>query len=165
MKSKLVVFIVIVTFLATCLPADQNFKKGDKYLTGQVGLNSYAFPFGFSYGFGITAAIEIGITVMAYFWSDAFFSYTIVQPAADFFYHLLRLKLKFDLFVGASLGYSVFSSNSQYLGSYASTLFLSPVLGARYFFKNNWAVTLKLYFSITGDFNGIGALLGISKRL
>lgn len=162
MKSKFLIFILAVLLITSFAYSADNFKKGGKYLTPQIGLNSYAIPFGASFGLAITDNIEAGGTVMAYFWSDFGYSFTIIQPSADLFYHFTNLDLPVDLFAGASLGFSVFSSDTGYSGLYKSSIFLSPFLGARYFLKDKLAISLKLYFSVLGELGGVGTLLGVT---
>ncbi len=165
--KKFLIFLISVIFLLTLtVSAKSYFKKGGKYLTPQIGLNSYAVPFGVSYGMGITDNIEVGGTVMAYFWSDAWYSYSVITPSLDVLYHFTKLKLQsFDLFAGATLGYSIVSWSSDHHdngGSYGSSLFLSPNIGARYYFNKKFAISLRAFFSAVGDLTGVGALLGLT---
>jgi len=166
MKKFLIILISLIFLLTLTVNAGTYFKKGGKYLTPQLGLNSYAVPFGVSYGMGITDNIEVGGTVMAYFWSDAWYSYSVITPSLDVLYHFTSLKLEsFDLFAGLTIGYSIVSWSSDYYDyaeSYGSSLFLSPNIGARYFFNKKFAVSLRAYFSAIGDLSGGGGLLGLT---
>lgn len=163
MKKFLLVTLLVFILIAGVNAED--FEEGQKFLTGQIGLNSYAIPFGGSYTMALTDNIEVGATLMVQFWGDLGFSFTVITPSAEVYYHFTSLELPIDLFAGASLGYSIFSSNNEYIGVFASSMYLSPLIGARYFFKENLAVSLKLFFSVLGEFGGVGTLLGITYVL
>ncbi|MEN8154398.1 MAG: hypothetical protein ABFR75_10285 [Acidobacteriota bacterium] len=165
MRSKILIFVLSLILVSAFTFSADNFEKGGKYLTPQIGLNSYAIPFGASFGVGITDNIEVGGTLMLQFWGDIGFSFTVIQPSLDAFYHFTSLDLPVDLFAGASLGYSVFSSDNDYFGVFASSLYLSPMVGARYFIKDKLAISLKLYFSILGELGGVGTVLGATLVL
>ncbi len=165
MKKFLVILISVLFLLTLSVSAETYFHKGGKYLTPQLGLNSYAVPFGVSYGMGITDNIEVGGTVMAYFWSDVGYSYSVITPALDVLYHFTTLNLEsFDLFAGLNVGYAIVSWNSDFSssGSYGSGLFLSPNIGVRYYFNKKFAVSFRAYFSAVGDLSGGGGLLGLT---
>jgi len=149
---------MLLVLIMTAGVSGKDFEKGQKFLTGQVGLNSNAVPFGASFGLAITDNIEVGATVMAYFWSGI----SVIQPSADAMYHFTSLELPVDLFAGASLGYAVVSGGGM---TFASEIYLSPMIGARYYFQDNLAVSLRVYFSILGDLSGAGGLLGITYIL
>jgi len=155
---KKILLVALLMFSLIIGVYGDNFEKGGKYLTGQIGINSYAIPFGASFGFGLSNNIEVGATVMAYFWSGI----SVIQPSADIFYHFTSLDIPVDLFAGGSIGYAVVSGGGI---SFASEIYVSPVLGARYFFKDNLAVSLRLYFSVTGGLSGVGSLLGLTLVL
>jgi len=163
MKKTLLILVLAFVMIAGVYGED--FEKGQKFLTGQVGLNSYAIPFGASYSMAITDNIEVGATLMLQMWSDFGFSFTVITPSAVAFYHFTTLDLPVDLFAGASLGYSIFSSDTGYGGLFASSLYLSPVVGARYFFNDKLAVSLKVFFSVLGEFGGVGTYLGVTLLL
>jgi hypothetical protein len=137
--------------------APLEFKKGEMYLTPQIGLNSYAVPFGANFEYAMTENIGIGGTVMMWIWSQG----TIIMPSVDGAYHFTRLDVdKLDLFAGASLGFAIFSAKGGYSGS--SGLYLSPFVAGRYWFSEKMAVSLRLNFSVIGDWTGVGGLLGVT---
>ncbi len=169
MKKFLAVALTFVFVGAFLFSGTQEFSKGDKFLTGQVGLNSYAIPFGASYGMAINENVEVGGTVMLYFWSDPGFSYTVISPSLDAMYHFTKLEAEnVDLFAGASLGYSIFSVSSDYgtyTGTFSSSLYLSPFVGGRYYFNEKTAVSLRLHFAVSGTVTGVGGLLGVTFKM
>lgn len=163
MKKTLLITLLMFTLIFGAYGKD--FEKGQKFLTGQIGLNSYAIPFGASFTLALTDNIEAGATLMVQFWGDFGYSFTVITPSADVYYHFTTLELPVQLFAGLSLGYSIFSGSTGYGGLFASSLYLSPVIGARYFFSDKLAVSLKLFFSILGEFGGVGTLLGVTLVL
>ncbi len=167
MKAKKSIFALLVLVLCMSLALaaapkgkkyDQlQFHKGDKFLTPQIGLNSYAVPFGANFEVAITENIGVGGTVMMWIWSHG----TIIMPSVDGAYHFTRLDVdKLDLFAGASLGFAIFSAKEGYGGS--SGLYLSPFVAGRYWFSEKMAVSLRLNFSVLGDWTGVGGLLGLT---
>ena len=155
---KKFLLITLLVFILIAGVNGKDFEKGDKYLTGQIGLNSYAIPFGASYSMAITDNIEAGATAMFIF-VDGF---TVIIPTADVMYHFTSLELPVDLFAGASLGYLLAMGDGV---TYSGGLSLTPMIGARYFFKDNLAVSLKVFFSVLGDMSGAGGLLGVTLVL
>ncbi len=163
-RSILALFVLILCMslaLAAAPKGKKNaqlqFHKGDKFLTPQIGLNSYAIPFGVNFETAITENIGVGGTVMMWLWSHG----TIIMPSADGAYHFTRLDVdKLDLFAGASLGFAIFSAKEGYGGS--SGLYLSPFVAGRYWFSEKMAVSLRLNFSVIGDWTGVGGLLGVT---
>ena len=106
------------------------------------------------------------------FWSDNIFgnrlSETLITPSVDAYYHFTQLDVdKLDLFAGAALGFSIYSFNWDYQGvddgnTGTSNIFLSPILGARYYFNEKIAASLKLYISILGNWAGVGGVAGVT---
>jgi hypothetical protein len=165
MKIKRFVLASLVLVLCLSLAAAPRgrktarlqFHQGDKFLTPQIGLNSYTVPLGVNFESAITANIGVGGTVMMWVWSHG----TIIMPSVDGAYHFTQLDAdKLDLFAGASLGFAIFSAKEGYGGS--SGLYLSPFVAGRYWFSGKMAVSLRLNFSVVGDWKGLGGLLGVT---
>ncbi|HOW44449.1 MAG TPA: hypothetical protein PK919_04680 [Candidatus Aminicenantes bacterium] len=139
------------------------FHKGDKFLTPQIGINSTTIPFGANFEYGLTENIGLGATLMVWLWSDFGYSASIINPSVEATYHFTKLNVeKLDLFAGAGLGYSIFSSD---YGFGASGISLYPFAAGRYWLSKKLAVSLKLNFDLIGDWTGIGALLGVTLPL
>jgi hypothetical protein len=149
------------------------FNKGSLLVTPQVGLNSYAIPFGVSVEYGVTPNIGVGATAMFMLWSDEFWTNTVIGLSADAAYHFTQLDVeKLDLFAGASLGFTIYSWSwksgyDDWLdgSTGASGLYLSPFIAGRYYFSPKIAACLKAYFSIVGSWSGVGGILGVTIRL
>ncbi len=160
MKKRIFVFFLMAALLVT-LGYSKMFEKGGKYITPQVGLNSYAIPFGVSYGMGVTENVEAGLSFLYLGWSDEYYNYTVIMPSVEAFYHFNVNVKNLDPFAGLNLGYIYFTGD---LGTYTSSLFLSPFLGARYYFSPKTAAMLKLYFS-AGTLSGAGFVGGVTFQI
>lgn len=181
MSKKAWIVAVMVVLLSLGLNAgSKEFSKGGMYLTPQVGINSYAIPFGAWFEVAITENIGVGGSLMFQLWSEDFFlfdanfgySATLITPAVEAAYHFTKIKMeKFDLYAGTALGFSIYSiswkddvgGDDDATGS--SGIYLSPFAGARYYFSDKMAVNAKVNFSAIGDFSGVGATVGLTLRL
>jgi len=184
MKARffLVLFTIVVLMVLPELSSAQTvammqnsgnnnlFREHGLYFTPQVAITSYAFNFGASMEYGLTENIGVGGTVMLAFWSDNALrlSQTLITPSAEGYYHFTKLDVEnLDLFAGAALGFSIYSfswdfGNGDDNAVGAGGVFLSPILGGRYFFSEKIAACLKLYVSIIGNFAGVGAVAGVT---
>lgn len=171
----------------------KKFSIGSMYMTGQVGMNSYVatdepfdalpFPLGASFEVFITDNIGIGSTIMFDKWCDYLgifggrFTFLLFKPSFDITYHFDLKKIKgLNLFTGASLGYSILSVSNNlgndYVGNLKSEPHFAPYLGVHFYFWeklsgffDNLSVTLKVYWSVIGDFSGVSGAAGISYRI
>jgi hypothetical protein len=170
MKTNKILVLLLVTIVCFSLAlsaapkkkkyAQLEFNKGEMYLTPQIGLNSYAVPFGASLEYAMTENIGVGGTVMMWIWSHG----TIILPSVDGAYHFTKLDVeKLDLFAGASLGFAIFSAKGGYTGS--SGLYVSPFVAGRYWFSEKMAASLRLNIGLIGDWDGVGGLLGVTFRI
>ncbi|MCU0275719.1 MAG: hypothetical protein MUF02_02495 [Acidobacteria bacterium] len=140
--------------------AQLQFKKGELYLTPQIGLNSWAVPFGANVEYAVTENIGIGGTVMAWFWSGA----SVILPSVDAAYHLTKLGVdKLDLFGGVGVGFAIYNAGGGIAGS--SGIYISPFVAGRYWFSEKMAVSLRVNIGIIGDWTGVGGLFGVTFRI
>ena len=143
--------------------ADLMFHKGDQFLTPQIGINSWAVPFGLNYERAVSENIGVGGTVMMWFWNYFGFSSSVIVPSVEGAYHFTKLDVeKLDLFAGAGIGFAIY--NSDY-GSGSSGLYLYPFVAGRYFFKEKIGISLRLNIGVVGDWHGAGGLLGVVIRI
>jgi len=163
------------------ISGEKEFSKGSKYVTAQLGLNSYAIPFGVSLEIALNENVGVGGSVMLQFWGEdySYFglgyrsSSTLITPAVEAAYHFTQLKVnKLDLSAGANIGFSIYSYRWEFewpgmedVDAGTSGLHLSPFLNGAYYFSPKTAVTLRVYFSAVGGWTGIGGLLGIVFKL
>ena len=171
MKIKKIMVVLLAIIVCTSLAlsaapkkiAKLQFHKGDKFLTPQIGLNSYATPFGANFEYAITENIGVGGTVMIALWNDWGYKNSLIMPSVDGAYHFTKLNVeKLDLFAGVSIGYAIF--NSDYV-SWSSGLDLSPYVAARYWFSEKLGVSLRVNYSLLGDFSSYGTFLGVVFRI
>ncbi len=136
------------------------FHKGDSFLTPQIGLNSWAIPFGANFEYAVTENIGVGGTVMAWFWSGA----SVILPSVDAAYHFTKLAVeKLDLFGGVGVGFAIYNAGGGISGS--SGIYISPFVAGRYWLTKKMAISLRLNVGIIGDWSGVGGLLGVTFPL
>lgn len=172
MKKKILCTTVMLAVLFIGVQAQgssdyPHFMKGSKFLSPQVGLNSWAIPFGASIEYGMTENIGIGVSVLLTFWGDDWGSSTLIIPVAEAFYHFTKMAVnKLDLFAGAGIGFGIYSykskDNNDIAGSGTSEIMILPTAGARYWLSNKLALYLKVYFSVTGGWSGLSGIAGVS---
>lgn len=172
-KTLAVVVLTLVAFAGTALAGTQEFYKGGKWITPQIGINSWggSIPFGVAGELGITENIGVGASVMMNLWSDTYWSNTLINFNADVAYHFTKVQAaKFDLYAGGGLGYSVYSYKykmgyEDFGGVGASGIYIPIFVGARYYFNPKMAVSLRLVGSLTGHWSGFGGVLGLTFAL
>ena len=187
------VFFVFALNPVSASDGTQKSSKGSMYVTGQAGLNSYVetaepfdsmpFPVGASYEFFLTDNIGLGGTVMFDKWCDYLglfcgkFTFRVIKPSLDITYHFKTEEIKgLDFFAGANLGYSILSVSNElgndYPGDLQSEPHVAPFLGTHLYFWEDVSgfldkilVTLKVYWSVAGDFSGIYGAVGITYKI
>ena len=201
MRKKIII-LPVISFLVvwasaltdvSASPQDRKFSKGSIFLTGQIGVNSYAatddpfdsmpFPLGAGCEFSLSDKIGIGGTIMFDKWSDYLgcycgkFTFRVFKPSLDFIYHFDMEKVRgLDLFIGASLGYSILSVRNELgnenISDLGSELHMAPFLGTHFYFWENasgflsrFLMTLKVSLSAIGDFSGIYFTVGMTYKI
>jgi hypothetical protein len=169
MKKILITFLVLIVCSSLALSAAPKkkatgveFHKGDKFLTPQVGFNSWGLPFGANFELAITENIGVGGTVMLWFWNDFGYSESVIAPSAEVAYHFTELKVsKLDLSAGGGLGFAIYNSD---FGTGSSSIYPFILLNGRYFFKPNIALNLRFNISF-GTWGSAGGLVGVTFRI
>lgn len=190
---SVLVFFVFALNPVSASSRVKKFSKGSLFVTGQIGIHSYIetadpfnsipFPIGTSFEFFISDNIGIGSTVMYDKWCDYLgcfcgkFTFRVIKPSLDLTYHFKTEKIEgLDFFTGANLGYSIFSVSNElgndYMGDLQSELNLAPFLGTYLYFWENLSdffgrllVTLRVYWSVTGNFSGVYGAIGITYKI
>jgi hypothetical protein len=170
-KSLMIGFLGLIVLMSPVLASQKEFAKGNKFITPQIGINSWAIPIGASFEYAMTENIGVGGTAMVWMWSDNYAKYSVISLSADAAYHFTKVKAeKFDLYGGAYLGYAIYSFSwkdsemSNYdLGS--SALTIGPLLGARYYFNPKIAVSFRLLGSLVGYWASFGGTVGVTFKL
>ena len=136
--------------------AKLEFNKGEKYLTPQIGFNSWTIPFGANLEYAMTENIGVGGTVMAWFWGGG----GLIVPSIEAAYHFTMLEVdKLDLSAGGGLGFAIATG-----GGYTGAIYPFILLNGRYYFKPNMAFNLRLNMSF-GTWGSAGALVGVTFRI
>jgi len=187
------VFFAFVLNPLSAFSQTKMFSKGSMLMTGQVESKSYVatadpfdsmpLPIGISYEFLLTDNIGIGGTLVYDKWCDYLgmfggkFSFHIFKPSLDVSYHLRIERLKgFDFFSGASLGYTLLSVSNElgndYPGDLKSESYFAPFLGTHIYFSDSpsgflgrFLVTMKAYWSVTGNYSGLKGAVGLTYRI
>ena len=193
MKTKILSFLLILTLFPLFISPDSiKNDHGSKFLFAQVGLNSYTgtddpfdrFPY-LGFGFEICVKDRFGVGGSIFYgkWSDYLgmycgkFTFQVVRPSLDLTYHFnLKDFKKVELFGGANFGYNFIRVDNELNNECDSDLknqvSISPFVGCHlYFFEKassflkRMAISLKLFWTVNGDFSGIYGMAGISCRL
>lgn len=181
MIKKISVLLVAVLIIAAMASAQGSayFKPSGIYLTPQIGFYSWggSIPFGANFEYGLNEKIGIGGTLMLQMWSGQYWKESNTSIAVEANYHLNELVKsidiqKLDLYVGAGLGYQVYSIkwNSGYedwpsYSAGSSGLILQPIVGARYYFSPKMGVSVRLVGSLLGWGTGFGSTIGVTFNL
>jgi len=175
MKKISALGLMLALTVAGASAGPKEFVKGAFYLTPQIGLYSWggSIPFGAAGEFALTPNIGVGGAIMVHMWSEEFWTESIISFSAEVLYHFTKLKAqKLDLFAGGGLGYSVYSWKWKSgfedwieSASGGSGLYLDPILGARYWFSEKLAVSLRLIGSLIGSWTGFGGQIGLTIRV
>lgn len=171
MNLKKMFILICVLFLSISLIAgEKEFKKGTNLLTAEFGFSSFATPFGVSFERGITDQIGVGVSALFMSWGydlGAFGDYnqTLIIPSAFAVYHFTKIDVKkLDVYAGASVGFGIYSSD--WAGETAtSSLFLSGIVGVRYYVSEKIAINFKESFGLISDWSGSYSLLGVTFKL
>lgn len=175
MKHQIIIVLCVLVMATTAFAGEQEFSKGKLFLTPQFAYYSYAPNLGVSVEYAVTDNIGIGGSFMLAFWSDDFagikISESLITPSVEAYYHFTKIQAeKFDLFAGLSIGYSIFSwswdiGDSKWSDAGSSGIYLSPILGARYYLSKKLALCLKSHYSALGSWTGIGGEFGLTFML
>jgi hypothetical protein len=193
--SVLVFILVLFFFVVTPVSAsygEEKFARDSMYAAGQIGFNSFfatdepfdslPFPLGAGYEFLIADNVGIGASLMFDKWCDYLgmfggkYTFWVFKPSIDITYHFNINNLKgLNLFTGANLGYSLLSVSNElgnpYEGDLESEPHIAPFFGTHFYFwedsgfLNRFLVTLKVYWSVMGDFSGVSGTIGITYRI
>ncbi|UCH95879.1 MAG: hypothetical protein JSV88_03275 [Candidatus Aminicenantes bacterium] len=187
-KSKPCFFLLILTLVTFFLQGSPGkFEKGKMLFTGQIGyigytgtqdpFNTFPFPLGVNFEAGLSEHIGIGGTVFYGQWSDYLrmfcgeFKFRVIRPSLEIIYHLnlnpAGIKTHpLDIFSGASLGYN-FTCVRNVFGNPCNVekiknhLNVSAFIGIHYFI-GKLAGTVKLYWTVNGEFSGLSGTVGIT---
>lgn len=175
MISRVFIVLFIVLMVSSVFAGEKEFGKGQLFLTPQATYYSYAPNLGVSVEYALTENIGIGGSLMLAFWStgggNSKVSESLITPSFEVYYHLTQIPIeKFDIFGCLSVGYSIYSwswdlGDVEWGDKGSSNLYLSPIMGTRYYLTSKLAICLKFQYSALGNWTGIGGVLGLTFRL
>lgn len=186
-------FLVFSSSPASAAVQSEKFSDGSMYVTAQIGLKSYVataepfesfpFPIGGSFELMISDNLGLGMTIMYDKWCDYLgcycgkFTFRVIKPSLGLAYHFDTPDIEgMNFFAGANLGYSILSVSNElgndYWGDLKSEPHIEPFLGTHLYFWENlsgffsrFLVTLKVSWSVTGDFSGINGTIGLTYMI
>jgi hypothetical protein len=175
MISRVIIVLFIVLMVSSVFAGEKEFRKGQLFLTPQAAYYYYAPNLGVSVEYAVTENIGIGGSFMLASWSaeafDVKISESLITPSLEAYYHFKKIAAKkLDLFAGLSVGYSIYSyswdiSGIEWIDAGSSGLYLSPILGIRYYLTSKLAISLRSHYSALGDWSGMGGELGLSFKV
>ncbi|HLP61604.1 MAG TPA: hypothetical protein VK186_22380 [Candidatus Deferrimicrobium sp.] len=175
MRLRVIFTLCVLSLVTSAFAGVKEFNQGKLFLTPQFAYYSYAPNLGVSVEYAVTDNIGIGGSCMFAFWSDDFInakiSQTLITPSVEGYYHFTNIQAeKLDLFAGLSIGYSIFSwkwkyGDSTWSDAGSSGIYLSPILGARYYLAKNLIFCFKTHYSALGSWSGIGGEFGLTFLL
>jgi len=163
--KKLILLGCVALVSTMMVHAQSPLETGGKQLNAGVGLSGWGVPIYVGLDYGIYEDITIGGELSFRSFHDNFggikYSHSIIGIMANGNYHfntLLDIPSEWDFYAGLNLGYFVWKSDSDYIGTGDSGFDISAQAGGRYFFKNNMAVN----FELNGGNSTAGAKIGIT---
>ena len=168
MKNILLTIFVGALLMALITDnSEAQFKKAGLFLGPNLTLATTPIGFGGDIEYGITDNFGLGGYLRYWGRSEAGWSWSVIIPQAQGAYHFMP-RNELDPYVGARLGYAIFSTSGTYSGSSGSDLFLTGVGGLRYYLSPKVSLNGSLEFRIGGtDYfgTGLGLVAGVDFTL
>ena len=163
--KKLVLLGFAALFTSLVLHAQSPLEVGGKQLNAGVGFSGWGIPLYVGLDYGLVEDITLGGELSFRSYHNNFagikYSHTIFGISANGNYHfntLLDIPSEWDFYAGLNIGYFIWISTANYLGSGDSGFGIGAQIGGRYFFKDNFAVNLEF----AGGNSLSGGKMGIS---
>lgn len=164
-KTTLILLLAIGTLTGL---AQYPLQKGENQLNAGFGFSSWGLPVYVGLDQGIHKDISIGFegSFRSYRekWKDYRYNHTVFGLAGNFNYHFNSLfempSSPWDLYAGLSVGFYIWSSPNEYIGSHASGLGFSGQAGVRYFFNSKAAINFE-----AGGGSFSGGKIGVTIKL
>ncbi len=164
--KKINFLILLIAFGVTTSFAQGTLGKGGKQLNAGVGFSNFGVPIYVGLDFGVHESVTIGPRISYRTHSETFsgtkFKNNLTVIGFNGNYHfnqLLELPGEWDLYAGLTLGYYIWSTETDYAGANASGIGLDGQVGARYFFSDNFGLNLEF-----GGGTGNGGSFGITYK-
>jgi len=151
MKTIRFAIMALMAFAITQAHSQYALQTGKMQFNGGIGLSSWGLPIyaGLDYGFdkNISFGGELSFRSFSERISGERYSSSIIGISGNGNYHfgdMLGIDDLFDVYAGLNLGFYIWNTSSNYLGSGSTGLGIGAQIGGRYYFKKNMAVNVEL---------------------
>lgn len=138
-------------FFTLVMSAQNPLSKGQLQLNAGLGFSNWGLPVYVGLDYGIHEDISVGGEICFHSYREKWDGYTYKHNIFGFavngnyhFNRLLNIPSNWDFYAGLNIGFNVWSSPSDYPGTYNSGLGLGAQIGGRYFFNDKFGVNLEL---------------------
>jgi hypothetical protein len=166
MKKQL--FILSFVLLCSLSFAQSPISKGESQLNAGIGLSSWGVPLYIGIDYGVHPDITVGGEVSFRSYHDNYanvrYNHSVTGISGNGNYHfnrILEIPREWDFYAGLNLGFYIWNSPDNYVGSNSSGLGLGGQVGGRYSFSNK--IGLNLEFGGGNAFSG--GKLGLTFKL
>lgn len=160
--------VFILALLVACVnTTSAQFRKGATFLGPNLTLATTPIGFGGDIEFALSDNFGLGALIRYWGESVGGYSWSVIIPQAQGAYHFMP-KNEVDPYVGARLGYAIYSVSGLSYGTASSDLFLTGTGGLRYFFSPKISVNGSIEFRLAGtDYfgTGLGLVAGVDFTL
>lgn len=164
---KKIVSLFPFLLVAILTVGQANAQKGETQLNAGVGLSSRGIPVYVGLDYWVHPDITIGAELSFRSYDDDYgnvdYHHSITGIIGNANYHfnrVLDIPQQWDFYAGLNLGFYIWGSPSDYIGSNSSGLGLGAQLGGRYFFSDKFGINLEF----TGGNTVSGSKLGITLK-
>ena len=151
MKTLRLAFVAIFFCCLSPIFGQYALSTGKMQFNGGIGLSSWGLPLyaGLDYGFdkNISFGGELSFRSFNERIGGERYSSSIIGVSGNGNYHfveMLGIDKLFDVYAGLNIGFYIWNSSSNYVGSGSTGLGIGAQIGGRYYFKKNMAVNVEL---------------------
>lgn len=145
--------LLIISFLvfSSLIYAQSPVAKGETQLNAGLGLSSWGVPVYIGLDYGVHPDITVGGELSFRSYNDKYanvkYAHSVIGVSGNANYHfnrILEIPRNWDFYAGPNLGFYIWNSPSDYVGSHTSGLGLGAQVGGRYFFSDKIGINLEL---------------------
>jgi len=151
MKTTRLIIVALFLCVVHQSQAQYALQTGKMQFNGGIGLSSWGLPVYGGVDYGYDKNISFGGEVSFRSFSERVlgtrYSSSIIGLAGNANYHfveMLGIDDLFDVYAGLNVGFYIWNTSTDYLGSGATGLGIGAQIGGRYYFKKNMAVNVEL---------------------
>ena len=169
-KITLLILVLMLSIGLSAADGKKAFTEDSRIIDVSLGFSEFTTPIAVGYEHAISPNLGIDVSALFLHWAYDLgylgdLNQTLVMPQVHLNYHFTKIKSsKWDLFVGAGAGYSIYDSdwlNEPNSGG----IFLSGVFGFRFYLSEKIALQARETVVIVGDWGGSYTLVGVSFSL